>query len=549
MIKPGSFITKDEWIHWRDIVDQDEDWIEGSINKASALFTNSSLPRLMISPGKREVAHLDNINLNLKLDNKIFEPEQNISAPIAVGTRVYHLPNRRFGEVASLCKTYDECKVKWEDRLGNVRKEASRQSTAISCLYPTPVKRQRQPTLPNETVVICGGSRKEFVGCLGVILTIRAKQARVRLQSGVETNFQLYLLHSLSTAKDNPKKYGGQDVCRSWRIPAPKLEDFYYGALENIGHGFSLVKYKHQTYNTSLQAAHECTVYDAVIQLNEGQDSAEADFDLQMDGAWISLMDAVEQECDQSEKDEIRYALSHLDSTALDSTMACHCTQRINQRDLKTLEEDVCGKRRFHEWYYDDWIDMFSRCLELAYSLSETMCKIFSWADYCTITRRQNDLDGLLRVSAQWKKTLCSYEVRYLMFPIIESSHWSLVLICYRPGHRSFAIHLDSMNHRKTPSLTRFAWDAMKVTLGYFHEDLQDLDLIECVDTPQQENANDCGPYILLFMHKIMVAAHAGKLQHKEQILEEISSWEVTASDIQKFRIFMYHLAKKGLDN
>lgn len=551
VVKPGRFITKDEWIHWRDLVEQDEDWIKGSINKASALFTNSSLPRFMISPDRRDVMHLENINLNLKLDNTTFEPEQNMNAPIAVGTRVYHLPNRRFGEVVSVCMTYNECKVKWEDRLGNARKEASRQSTAISSLYPTPVKCQRQPISPNETVVICGGSRKQLVGCVGIILTVRAKQARVRLQSGEEASFQLYLLHSLTTAKDNPKKYGGQNVCRSWRIPAPNIEDFYYGGLESRGHGFSLVKYKHQTYNKSPEVVQECIIYDPIIQPNEGQDSAEVELDLQIDGDWISLLDAVEQDCgiaENIEKDDIRNALSHLDITALDSTMANCCTQRINHRDLKILEQDVCGKRRFHEWYYDDWIDIFSKCLELAYSVSESMCKIFSWADYCTIAKRKNNVDGLLRVSAQRSKALCSYEVRYLIFPIIESSHWSLLLVCFRPGDRSFAIHLDSMNHRKIPSVTRFAWDAMKVALINFNEDLQELDLIECIDTPQQDNANDCGPYILLFMHKIVVAANAGKLHHKEQILKEIRSWEVTVADVQNLRIFTYHLARKGLE-
>lgn len=553
VIKPGSIRSKDEWIHWRDVVEQDQDWIRATINKASALFTNSALPSLIISPGKRHVRHLENINVNLRLEKLNFEPEQNLDGPIAVGMRVYHLQTKRFGEVDSICNTYQECKVKWEDRQGNVQKEASRQSTGIASLYPTPVKRQRQPTSPNETVVVCGGSRKEFVGCVGIILTVRTKQARVRLQSGKEMNFHLHLLHSLTVAKDVPVKSGCEFPGRVWRIAKHSIDDFYHDGLESRGHGFSLIRYKHQSYNEGLEVTHDNTTCDSDVEPNEEQDSSNAEFDLQTNADWISFMDVLDQDLSRPEKiesDSIRHALYHLDITALESSIASQCTQRINISDLTKLEQDVNkDEGQFHEWYYDDWIDMFSKCLELAYSASESKCKIFSWADYCTVSKRENDVDGLLRISAQWDKTLHNCDVSYFLFPIIERSHWSLLLVYHHPENRSFAIHLDSMNHRKIPRVTRFAWDAIKIALGGFHEDLRDLDLIECVDNPQQSNTNDCGPYILLFMHKIIVAAHAGKLQHKEEALKDIRSWEITATDVQNLRIFIYHLAKKGLES
>ncbi|KAL3511283.1 hypothetical protein ACH5RR_030684 [Cinchona calisaya] len=136
----------------------------------------------------------------------------------------------------------------------------------------------------------------------------------------------------------------------------------------------------------------------------------------------------------------------------------------------------------------------------------------------------KNIQDSFAKLTRWWKRVNI-FEKAYILVPINECQHWSLVIICIpdvedRSG--PILLHLDSL--RLHPSQSIFhniksflieEWKLLKETEAPL--DLPIADTIwetlpsrineKIVQVPQQENDHDCGLFVLIFMKRFIEEA------------------------------------------
>ena len=106
----------------------------------------------------------------------------------------------------------------------------------------------------------------------------------------------------------------------------------------------------------------------------------------------------------------------------------------------------------------------------------------------------------------KWTRGVHLLQKKYLVFPIHESAHWSLAIVCFPGGKGSRILHFDSL------SLGRARTVAAQLSVYINAERKQDPDcriatipFVE-VKVPQQTNGSDCGLYLLRFVEKFLEA-------------------------------------------
>nr|XP_004297636.2 PREDICTED: ubiquitin-like-specific protease 1D isoform X2 [Fragaria vesca subsp. vesca] len=116
----------------------------------------------------------------------------------------------------------------------------------------------------------------------------------------------------------------------------------------------------------------------------------------------------------------------------------------------------------------------------------------------------------------RWWKGVDMFQKAYILIPINEDVHWSLVIICIPDKEEEsgpLVLHLDSLGLHCSKSIFRIIKSFLKEEWCYLDEvDILDLTVSDCwkrlpdhieekrLPVPQQKNDYDCGLFVLLFM-------------------------------------------------
>ncbi|XP_062005554.1 ubiquitin-like-specific protease 1D [Rosa rugosa] len=166
---------------------------------------------------------------------------------------------------------------------------------------------------------------------------------------------------------------------------------------------------------------------------------------------------------------------------------------------------------------------------EMGAILSPDVVKTQCMADRPAITKnnKKNPFDKLRR----WWKVVHLLQKAYILIPVNDMFHWSLVIICIPDKEESqpIVLHLDSLGLHCSRSIFQNITSFLKEECCYLdHEGgLSDLpisgywkylcDHIEekVLEVPQQKNHYDCGLFVLLFMERFIEEAPE-RLQKKD---------------------------------
>uniref|UniRef100_A0A7N0TEL7 Ubiquitin-like protease family profile domain-containing protein n=1 Tax=Kalanchoe fedtschenkoi TaxID=63787 RepID=A0A7N0TEL7_KALFE len=119
----------------------------------------------------------------------------------------------------------------------------------------------------------------------------------------------------------------------------------------------------------------------------------------------------------------------------------------------------------------------------------------------------------------RWWKGTNIFHKAYILLPIYEEKHWSLIIICIPDKDKEtgpIILHLDSLGFHHSPSLfenikrfIREEWDHTTQESASSDLPWENLPCIEekKIAVPQQENDYDCGLFVLYFIERFIAEA------------------------------------------
>ncbi|XP_061994459.1 ubiquitin-like-specific protease 1D isoform X1 [Rosa rugosa] len=140
------------------------------------------------------------------------------------------------------------------------------------------------------------------------------------------------------------------------------------------------------------------------------------------------------------------------------------------------------------------------------------------------VSEKGTNKDSLFVKLRRWWKGVDIFQKAYILIPINEDVHWSLVIICIPDKEEEsgpFVLHLDSLGLHCSKSIFRIIKSFLKEEWCYLDEevDISDLTVSDCwkrlpdhieekkLVVPQQKNDYDCGLFVLLFMERFIEEA------------------------------------------
>ncbi|KAH7445775.1 hypothetical protein KP509_01G023700 [Ceratopteris richardii] len=123
----------------------------------------------------------------------------------------------------------------------------------------------------------------------------------------------------------------------------------------------------------------------------------------------------------------------------------------------------------------------------------------------------------------RWTKDVNIFQKKYLFIPVLQSAHWSLIIVCY-PGHlykyddwkeddleRPSILHFDSMKdfHRDVMEpIERYLLEHWRFTFNLPSGIDTKTSGLKCIraEVPQQTNFYDCGLYMLHYIEMFLKA-------------------------------------------
>ncbi|CAN1187505.1 Ubiquitin-like-specific protease 1D [Linum perenne] len=149
------------------------------------------------------------------------------------------------------------------------------------------------------------------------------------------------------------------------------------------------------------------------------------------------------------------------------------------------------------------------------------------------LSKKGNDKESLIIKFRRWWKGLNLFEKSYVLIPIHEDNHWSLVIICFperEDKSELFLLHLDSLRLHSSRDIFDVIKRCLREEWKCLHQDVAPPDLqmsenrifkrlpnicSKSLEVPQQDNEYDCGVFVLLFMERfIEQAPERFKQQH-----------------------------------
>ncbi|CAN0924020.1 Ubiquitin-like-specific protease 1D [Linum grandiflorum] len=125
----------------------------------------------------------------------------------------------------------------------------------------------------------------------------------------------------------------------------------------------------------------------------------------------------------------------------------------------------------------------------------------------------------------KWWKGVNLFEKAYVLIPIHEDNHWSLVIICFpekEDKSELILLHLDSLKLHRSRDIFDVIKSCLREEWKCLHKDVapNDLQMSEnrilnrlpnicsrSVEVPQQGNEYDCGIFVLCFMERFIEEA------------------------------------------
>ncbi|KAK1437822.1 hypothetical protein QVD17_03620 [Tagetes erecta] len=172
-------------------------------------------------------------------------------------------------------------------------------------------------------------------------------------------------------------------------------------------------------------------------------------------------------------------------------------------------------------------LDFYIRYLQQPSSSPESATchyHFFNTYFYNKLEKLSYNEDSFLKFR-KWWKGVSIFEKAYILLPIHESSHWSLVIICLPNIEDELGpilLHLDSLGLHDSNSLfdniKRFLeeeWSYLKKSQTHLDPPVTD-EIWENLDSrlhhkkvmvPQQKNDYDCGLFVLFYMERFMKEA------------------------------------------
>ncbi|XVF44019.1 hypothetical protein PTKIN_Ptkin02bG0086200 [Pterospermum kingtungense] len=138
------------------------------------------------------------------------------------------------------------------------------------------------------------------------------------------------------------------------------------------------------------------------------------------------------------------------------------------------------------------------------------------------VSYKGSDKDALFIKFRRWWKGVNIFQKAYVLIPINEDYHWSLVIICipdkeYESG--PIILHLDSLGLHSSGSVCKNIKSYMREEWNYLNQEvaLSDLPIADkiwenlprridekTIAVPQQKNDYDCGLFVLFFMERFI---------------------------------------------
>ncbi|KAI3502409.1 hypothetical protein L1887_30461 [Cichorium endivia] len=190
----------------------------------------------------------------------------------------------------------------------------------------------------------------------------------------------------------------------------------------------------------------------------------------------------------------------------------------VNYADMSCLAPEACLSSTIMNFYI--------RYLQQPISASETeTCHyhFFNTYFYNKLEKLSYKEDSFLKFR-KWWKGVNIFEKAYILLPIHENAHWSLVIICFPTNEEELGpilLHLDSLGLHNSKSLFENIKRFLKEEWSYLRksepldvpipdeiwENLDSKMDHKRVTVPQQMNDYDCGLFVLLYMERFIKEA------------------------------------------
>ncbi|XWS34817.1 hypothetical protein CRYUN_Cryun21dG0069900 [Craigia yunnanensis] len=138
------------------------------------------------------------------------------------------------------------------------------------------------------------------------------------------------------------------------------------------------------------------------------------------------------------------------------------------------------------------------------------------------VSYKGSDKDALFFKFRRWWKGVNIFQKAYVLIPINEDFHWSLVIICIPDKEDEsgpIILHLDSLGLHSSRSVFKNIKSYMGEEWNYLNQEVAPSDLPiadkiwenlpsrideKTIDVPQQKNDFDCGLFVLFFMERFI---------------------------------------------
>ncbi|KAL5552901.1 hypothetical protein UlMin_040302 [Ulmus minor] len=179
---------------------------------------------------------------------------------------------------------------------------------------------------------------------------------------------------------------------------------------------------------------------------------------------------------------------------------------RYLQEQASPTNRAICDCHFFNTYFYN--------------KLKEAVSRQGSSNDYFVKFRR-------------WWKGVNIFQKAYLLIPICEDQHWSLVIICIPDKEQEsgpIILHLDSLGFHYSRAVFLNIKNFLKEEWRYLTKEVTHSDfpfvesiwknlpskiLTRSIEVPQQKNDYDCGLFVLFFMERFIKDA-PGRLKRKD---------------------------------
>ncbi|XWS63649.1 hypothetical protein CRYUN_Cryun06bG0119200 [Craigia yunnanensis] len=141
------------------------------------------------------------------------------------------------------------------------------------------------------------------------------------------------------------------------------------------------------------------------------------------------------------------------------------------------------------------------------------------------VSYKGSDKDALFIKFRRWWKGVNFFQKAYVLIPINEDYHWSLVIICIpdkEDDSGPIILHLDSLGLHSSRSVFKNIKSYMREEWNYLNQEVAPSDLPiadkiwenlprrideKSIAVPQQKNDYDCGLFVLFFMERFIEEA------------------------------------------